>query len=98
LHNGGWLRWTLGPIQLADRAEMNFSDTALDVVLAGIGTAAQFARDLDVRALRESLGNVAKVSRTKPIRLRVKAAGATTLKYSRWDRKKHRYLHYTPGS
>ena len=29
---------------------------------------------------------------------RVKAAGATTLKYSRWDRVKHRYLHYTPGS
>jgi hypothetical protein len=27
---------------------------------------------------------------------RVKAAGATTLKYSRWDPRKGRYLHYTP--
>jgi hypothetical protein len=27
---------------------------------------------------------------------RVKAAGATTLKYSRWDAGKGRYLHYTP--
>jgi hypothetical protein len=34
----------------------------------------------------------------KEVLTRVKAAGATTLKYSRWDRKKHRYLHYTPGS
>jgi len=30
--------------------------------------------------------------------MRVKAAGATTLKYSRWDHEKSRYLHYTPGS
>jgi len=28
---------------------------------------------------------------------RVKAAGATTLEYSRWDRKTSRYLHYTPA-
>jgi hypothetical protein len=34
----------------------------------------------------------------KEVLTRVKAAGATTLKYSRWDRAKHRYLHYTPGS
>lgn len=34
----------------------------------------------------------------KEVLTRVKAAGATTLKYSRWDRKKRRYLHYTPGS
>jgi hypothetical protein len=34
----------------------------------------------------------------KEVLTRVKAAGATTLKYSRWDRKKGRYLHYTPGS
>lgn len=34
----------------------------------------------------------------KEVLTRVKAAGATTLKYSRWDRVKHRYLQYTPGS
>jgi hypothetical protein len=34
----------------------------------------------------------------KEVLTRVKAAGATTLKYSRWDLVKHRYLHYTPGS
>jgi hypothetical protein len=34
----------------------------------------------------------------KEVLTRVKAAGATTLKYCRWDRKKRRYLHYTPGS
>jgi hypothetical protein len=34
----------------------------------------------------------------KEVLTRVKAAGATTLKYSRWDRQKHRYLYYTPGS
>lgn len=32
----------------------------------------------------------------KGILTRVKAAGATTLKYSRWDRDKKKYLHYTP--
>ena len=34
----------------------------------------------------------------KEVLTRVKAAGATALKYSRWDRAKHRYLHYTPSS
>jgi hypothetical protein len=34
----------------------------------------------------------------KKVLMRVKAAGATTLKYSRWDPKKGRYLHYTPSS
>jgi hypothetical protein len=28
----------------------------------------------------------------------VKAAGATTVKYARWDRGDAKYLHYTPGS
>lgn len=53
---------TLGPIQLADRAEVNFRDASLDVVLAGVGAAAQFARDLDVRALREGLGDIAELA------------------------------------
>lgn len=34
----------------------------------------------------------------KEVLTRVQAAGATALKYSRWDRVKRRYLHYTPGS
>jgi hypothetical protein len=34
----------------------------------------------------------------KKVLMSVKAAGATTLKYSRWDREKGRYLHYTPRS
>jgi hypothetical protein len=34
----------------------------------------------------------------KEVLKRVKAAGATTLKYSRWDREKGQYLHFTPGS
>jgi hypothetical protein len=34
----------------------------------------------------------------KKVLMRVKAAGATSLKYSRWDSKKGRYLHYTPSS
>lgn len=34
----------------------------------------------------------------KKVLTRVKAAGATTLKYSRWDHEKSQYLHYTPGS
>jgi hypothetical protein len=34
----------------------------------------------------------------KKVLKRVKAAGATTLKYSRWDREKRQYLHHTPDS
>jgi hypothetical protein len=34
----------------------------------------------------------------KQVLTRVKAAGATTLKYSRWDGEKGRHLHYAPGS
>lgn len=34
----------------------------------------------------------------KNVLIRVKAAGGTTLKYSRWDGDRGRYLHYTPGS
>ena len=33
----------------------------------------------------------------KNVLARVKAAGATTLKYSRWNPEKGRYLHYTPA-
>lgn len=34
----------------------------------------------------------------KKVLKRVKAAGATTLRYSRWDSSKKQYLHYTPDS
>jgi hypothetical protein len=34
----------------------------------------------------------------KKVLMRVKAAGATTLKYSRWDSQKKQYLHYKPSS
>ena len=34
----------------------------------------------------------------KQVLTRVKAAGAATLKYSRWDHQKAKYLHYTPRS
>jgi hypothetical protein len=42
--------------------------------------------------------SLTKKNEVKKVFKRVKAAGGTALKYSRWDGEKENYLHYTPSS